>query len=524
MAAGAEESSTKRRRRDDSLSQAAREVQRCNEELAKSPGTWEVLLRRGAAKSKLKEYEAAIADFTLVLATQPNCVAALTQRGKCKQHDFKLHEALQDFDKALKVEPKNAVAMQLRAELNNKLGKSQEAVTDATGVIQLQPSNSHARQIRGEVLRKMRRYSEAISDFNKALELNPNFVNALAGRGATHRALGHHASALADYGEAIRLDPKSPPCLAGRGAVYLELGKSEEAENDFRLALQSDPHSAFSTWGLKMAKKKVWRTRLRCVVLGGFQLRTVNIAFTEVRLAEFIINDRETYWSHDGVFVLYYCSREKRWKVARSFDIPRIREGKSLGILGAPPGPDITASTQKGGWHEWDGMVWAARPTAGVRSVTIVGEEPQALTLGGFAHPGLNGRFVERRQAESLVNGRPTYWSENGQCFLYWCAKESRWKGSRMADMPEVQGGRSLGFAGAPFGADILSKELRSNWLEWDGTKWIIQPKAGIVTAGPVARSELQAATGSQKMSAESKAKVARTIPLPSAPLFERMF
>jgi len=484
--AGTSHGSAKRRRIDDPAAQASKEVQKCNEELARNPGSWEILLRRGSAKSKLKDTAGATEDFSMVLAKQPNCVAALTQRGKCRQHDFKLQEALQDFDRAIKVEPRNPIALQLRAELHSRLGRAEDAVNDATRVIALQPSNSHARQIRGESLRKLRKFPEAVEDFNKALALNPRFVNALAGRGATYRACIQHASALADYNSALSLEPRSAACLAGRGAVHLELGENEEAEADFQQALQVDPHSAFSSWGLKVAKKKVWKTRLRCIALAGFDLDSVNVTFTEARLAEFLVNNHETYYSQNGLFVMYYCAHEGRWKVARTLDLQRIKSGRSVGILGAPQGEDLLASSHRRGWYEWDGMVWAARPSAGVHRCTFVGDVPHALVLEGFAHEAMNGRFLERREPGSLVNGRSTFLAENGQCFLYWCTKEARWKGTRMGDMPKVKTGKSLGFTGAPPGADILAKELRSGWFEWDGGKWVVQSKAGIVSADPL--------------------------------------
>mmetsp|Transcript_42923 Transcript_42923/g.98535 ORF Transcript_42923/g.98535 Transcript_42923/m.98535 type:complete len:490 (+) Transcript_42923:64-1533(+) len=486
MAGALGSSSSKRRRLDDPATQASREVQRCSEELAQKPGSCEILLRRGSAKSKLKDYVGAIEDFSLVLAKQPTCVAALTGRGKARNQELKLQEALKDFDRAIKVDPRNAVALQFRAELNSRLGKTEDAVSDATRVIAMQPSNSHARQIRGECLRKLRKFPEAVEDFNKALALNPRFVNALAGRGATYRACIQHAAALADYNYALSLDPKNAACLAGRGAVHLELGKNDEAEVDFRQALQVDPHNAFSFWGLKVAKKKVWKTRLRCISLAGFELDTVNVTYTEARLAEFLVNDHETYYSQNGLFVMYYCKKEGRWKVARTLDLQRIKSGRSVGILGAPQGDDLLAASHRRGWYEWDGMVWVARVAAGVHQCTFVGDVPHALVLEGFAHEAMNGRFVERREPGSLVNGRSTFVAENGQCFLYWCMKEARWKGTRMGDMPKVRAGKGLGFTGAPPGADILAKELKSGWLEWDGDKWVVQSKAGIASADPL--------------------------------------
>eukprot|EP00971_Amphidinium_carterae_P268963 5335964-Amphidinium_carterae.1 len=44
----------------------------------------------------------------------------------------------------------------------------------------------------------------------------------------------------------------------------------------------------------------------------------------------------------------------------------------------------------------------------------------------------------------------------------------------------------------SPAGVDILSKKLRSSWLEWDGSTWRERKKAGIVSVEPLPMSELE--------------------------------
>jgi len=105
--------------------------------------------------------------------------------------------------------------------------------------------------------------------------------------------------------------------------------------------------------------------------------------------------------------------------------------------------------------------------------------------LRGFAKQEMNLDYIERRQPEFTVNGRETFWSAGSQFFIYWCKKETRWKGTRAEDLQRVQAGRSLGFIGSPVGNDLLDPPRRLGWHEWDGSAWVQQLEAGVACVKP---------------------------------------
>lgn len=98
----------------------------------------------------------------------------------------------------------------------------------------------------------------------------------------------------------------------------------------------------------------------------------------------------------------------------------------------------------------------------------------------------MNTTYVEHRQVELGVYGRETYWSLEGGHFLFWCAPESRWKGSISRYFKKVQAGNSAGFIGAPQGIDILEPFLLRGWHEWCDSHWIVQQEAGVWSIGPL--------------------------------------
>ena len=69
--------------------------------------TTEEYNHRGITKAKLKDYEAAIADFTKAIEINPNNEQAYYNRGnaKSKLKDYK--GAIADFNKAIKINPKD---------------------------------------------------------------------------------------------------------------------------------------------------------------------------------------------------------------------------------------------------------------------------------------------------------------------------------------------------------------------------------------------------------------------------------
>merc|ERR1711979_43547 len=91
----------------------------------------------------------------------------------------------------------------------------------------------------------------------------------------------------------------------------------------------------------------------------------------------------------------------------------------------------------------------------------------RVITLAGFERSSLNTRYVEKRGSGALVNGRETFWSEDGDFFLFWCKRELRWKCSRAVDLPNIVDGASNGYISAPREAHVLSPWLLKGWHEW---------------------------------------------------------
>jgi len=285
------------------------------------------------------------------------------------------------------------------------------------------------------------------------------------------------------------LAPQSVAVLSGRGVVRLELRMAELAKQDFEAALAVDEKSEFARWGRDSAAEQMKTAGLQ-IILAGFKVKELNGKYVERRRPGFTVNGLASYWSLDGMYFLYYCEKEQRWKGSRWDNFSKVQGGGQSGFIAAPVGADIRSLVKlRKGWAEWDSKVWVLRKPAGVMSVKPLDANVQTLTLQGFERADLNGRYAERFRPRFIVNGRETYWSGDGERFLYWSSKECRWKGSLATDLPRVSSGKNTGFIGAPKGADILSPNLAIGWHEWTGQEWRLSEKAGVATVITLASS-----------------------------------
>jgi len=87
-------------------------------------------LRRGFCFSVLKQYEKAVADFSVVIDRHGKHPFAYISRGSAYNKLKKFETALIDFDLALNLDPKNQEAYNNRGWAKNGLGLYKEACAD----------------------------------------------------------------------------------------------------------------------------------------------------------------------------------------------------------------------------------------------------------------------------------------------------------------------------------------------------------------------------------------------------------
>jgi len=191
------------------------------------------LLNRG-------EYDQAIAEFDLAIATDPAAAMAYADRGLAhlwKQDSTQAHD---DFETALRHAPDSAVALRGRGVLEYLSGDCASAQADLTRSLELDPRSRFALQWRAEADSCLSQDAEAISDLAKAEKVEPKSLNVYAQRALVLRALGRPDEALAEIDAMLAVSSDSRAQLIA-GAIFEEAGKPAEAAAALDLGVSLTP-------------------------------------------------------------------------------------------------------------------------------------------------------------------------------------------------------------------------------------------------------------------------------------------
>jgi tetratricopeptide (TPR) repeat protein len=98
---------------------------------------------RGNLKSRLNDYDAAIAEYTKAIELNAGFALAYYDRGIQKYYKNEFEEAIKDFDKSIAIEPA-AITYIGRGTLKLKVNDQAGALADYNKAIELEPDNALA--------------------------------------------------------------------------------------------------------------------------------------------------------------------------------------------------------------------------------------------------------------------------------------------------------------------------------------------------------------------------------------------
>ncbi len=195
-------------------------------------------LHRGNDKTRMENYQGAIADYTQAIRLKPNDAFAYAVRGSAKEQLGQYFAAIADCDTAIRLKPNDAFAYFLRGRAKEQLGQYFAAIADYDAAIRLKPDDTLAYVVRGRAKEQLGQYFAAIADYDTAIRLQPDYAVAYLGRGDAKRQLGQYHAAIVDFDVAIRLKPNDAYAYVGRSAAKGSLGRFWEEKQDLRTALK----------------------------------------------------------------------------------------------------------------------------------------------------------------------------------------------------------------------------------------------------------------------------------------------
>ncbi len=215
------------------------------------PVTWNAYLRLGICRTKLGQYDAAI--------------AALLEAKKAQPKDLKVHFSLAEaYEKAGQLENAEAVYNTL-AEINpaeaktyhrqsfriyDAAGKYDRAIAPAKKVVDLEPKNETNFYYLGLTYFKLQKYDEAIAAFQQGLAVKPDFAHAWFQIGSAYFNQKKFKEAAAAYKKYTELSPDDPSGWLSIGVSYMQLKDHESALEPMKKAVELKPDNAVALFNL----------------------------------------------------------------------------------------------------------------------------------------------------------------------------------------------------------------------------------------------------------------------------------
>jgi S1-C subfamily serine protease len=131
----------------------------------------ETHLRRGYAKYRSDQYQAAIGDYDAAINLKPDFASAYYFRGTVKRSLGQYKEAIEDYDTAIDLKNDFAFAYYFRGTIRSDLGEHFIAIQDYNKAIDAKPDYAFAYLRRGVANYLLDRNWAAKKDWNTALEL-----------------------------------------------------------------------------------------------------------------------------------------------------------------------------------------------------------------------------------------------------------------------------------------------------------------------------------------------------------------
>lgn len=237
--------------------------------LSMLPENRQILFNKALAEEEIKEYDASLSSFAVLLKAHPGFANGYVGRAKtylakgdtisAKENldkalslnknltnayliradiainsDGDYAAALSDMDEAIKLQPKYAGFFINRAFLRYKLDDYFGAMADYDYAIELDPMNGVAHFNRGLLRSEVHDVNNAIDDFTRVLSLSPDDYRALYNRALLYNEIHEYKHALEDLNRVIAAYPDFAGAYCLRSEIYHASGDLRKAEADYK--------------------------------------------------------------------------------------------------------------------------------------------------------------------------------------------------------------------------------------------------------------------------------------------------
>ena len=146
-----------------------------NKQIATSPWSTDLHLRKAAINLELKQWQYAVDEYAQVLQHEPKNPAALFYRAYANTHLRRFDLARNDLSDLLGYLPRHFEARLSLAVVLQQLGRKQDALDELNQTIELHGDSAVAYAARANLERQMKLDDVALYDWQRAEQLAPMF-------------------------------------------------------------------------------------------------------------------------------------------------------------------------------------------------------------------------------------------------------------------------------------------------------------------------------------------------------------
>jgi tetratricopeptide (TPR) repeat protein len=189
----------------------------------------------------LRDYPAAIHEYSEALQVDPHYAPALNNRGIIYRETGQLRAALEDFTAVIHEEPTNVFAYNNRANAFRQKNEQDFAMADLYMAISIDPTFADSFYGRAELRLKAGDLDGAIEDYTKAILFYAEAANGPSDRVRLWFDRGQYRSPSRANPQIRVIDESLADAYFWRSRMYASLNQPTKADDDLRAARLIDP-------------------------------------------------------------------------------------------------------------------------------------------------------------------------------------------------------------------------------------------------------------------------------------------
>jgi tetratricopeptide (TPR) repeat protein len=207
-----------------------------------APEAWNAYLRLGICRTKVDEYDAAIAALLEAQKAQPRDTKVGEALAEAYTKAGRLDEADAVYNSLAGYNPTEAKGYYTRAyQMYDTAGMFDKAVGPLQKIIELDPNNETNYYYLGMAYFRAEQYDGAVTAFQKAAELKPDFEHAWYQIGSSYFSAKKYREAAAAYKKYVEIKPDDPTGWLNIGVAYNQAKDYEAALEPLKKCLELKP-------------------------------------------------------------------------------------------------------------------------------------------------------------------------------------------------------------------------------------------------------------------------------------------